>query len=171
MTPILLYDGECQVCRTIAHWVEKAAISPSGAPGIVVRAIGQDPAAIRRLNPNLDIWEAYAAPHVLLADGSMKRAGYAVTEVFRCLPGTKWIADILAITVFGTHPFQAVVNAAYVVLADIRPLLGCSSCGRPSGWVRPLLWIVNQVKRLFGGGHTVAAAPHFTSLDHRRKSG
>jgi len=116
------------------------------------------------LNPDLDIWEAYAAPHVLMPDGSMKRAGYAVAEVFRCLPNTKWFAGIFAIHMFGTQPFQIMLNAAYDVLADIRPLLGCESCGRPRPWVSPLVWLANQAKSLTGCTRKAAAIPHFTSL-------
>ena len=164
MTPILLFDGECEVCRRIAQWVEHSAQRQPGPPAITVRPIGQDPAALRALNPNLDIWEAYAAPHVLMPDGTMPRAGDAVAEVFRCLPNTRWFAGIFAIHVFGARPFQIMLNAAYRVLADIRPLLGCESCGGPSPWVRPLLWIVNQAKYLAGRTHKAASGPHTSSV-------
>jgi predicted DCC family thiol-disulfide oxidoreductase YuxK len=163
MTPILLFDGDCHVCRIIAHWIERSAKQPSGPPSIIVQAIGQDPAVLHALNPTLDIWAAYADPHVLMPDGSMLRAGYAVAEVFRLLPNTRWFAGIFAIRLFGKRPFQTVLNAGYVVLADIRPLLGCDSCGRPSPWVRPLIWLANQIKALTGRPPKTAVR-HFTHV-------
>ena len=163
MTPILLFDGDCSVCRTIARWVENGARQPSGQPTLVVQAIGHDPAAIRALNAKLDIWEAYAAPHVLMPDGSMPRAGYAVAEVFRRLPATRWFAGIFGVHLFGVKPFQIMLNGAYVVLADIRPLLGCESCGAPSPWVRKLLRIANWVKSLAGSDPKARVSPHFTA--------
>ena len=164
MTPILLFDGECAVCRGIGRWVERAASRAAGPPSIDARPIGQDPAALRRLNPQLDIWAAYASPHVLMPDGSMKLGGAAVAEVFRRLPETKWFAGIFDIHLLGTQPFQAMLNFAYAVLADIRPLLGCESCGRPRLWVRPLAWIVNQAKALLGHAPDAKSARHFTAL-------
>ncbi len=162
--PLLLYDGACHTCRIIAHWVERSAERPSGPPRITVRAIGQDPAAIRRLNPKLDIWAAYATVHVLMPDGSMRQDGDAVAEVFKCLPATKWIAWLCARKVAGREPFQALLNLAYVILADIRPLIGCESCGRPSPWVRPALWAVNHAKRLMGYAPKGATARHFNPV-------
>jgi predicted DCC family thiol-disulfide oxidoreductase YuxK len=164
VTPILLFDAECHVCRVLAHWVEHSAERQSGPPRIVVQGIGQDPAALRLLNPDLDIWEAYAAPHVLMPDGSMSRAGYAVAEVLRRLPNTRWFAGIFAVRVFGAQPFQCMLNAGYLVLADIRPLLGCESCGRPSPWVKALIWIVDRARSLAGRAQHATHAAHFTPV-------
>jgi len=164
MTPILLFDGDCNTCRHIARWVENSARRKPGPPSIIVQPIGQDPAALRLLNPDLNIWEAYAAPHVLMPDGSMKRAGYAVAEVFRLLPNTRWLAGIFSVGMFGFQPFQMLLNVAYLILADVRPLLGCESCGRPSPWVKPLIWLVNRVKSLFGGTRKTAPVRHFAPL-------
>lgn len=160
MTPILLYDGECGFCRRIAHWVQKAATPASGPPCLVVRAIGEDPAALYLLSPQLTIWEAYAAPHVLMPDGSIKRAGEAIAEVFRRLPSTQWFAGIFAVTIGGVQPFQILLNGATTMLADIRPLFGCESCGEPSPWVKPLLWISHRLK----SPASPAPAPHFTTV-------
>ena len=81
----------------------------------------------RALNPDLDIWEAYATIHVLMPDGSMKRGGEAVAEVFRALPATKWFTPLFSLSVFGARPFQIVLDGGYTLLADVRPLLGCES--------------------------------------------
>jgi predicted DCC family thiol-disulfide oxidoreductase YuxK len=162
--PILLFDNECGVCRRIAGWVTKSARLKSGKMGLIVRPIGDDPEALRVLNPALDIWEAYATIHVVMPDGSMKRGGEAVAEVLRELPRTSWLARSFSISIFGFRPFQAILNVAYLVLADVRPLFGCESCGTSSRWVRSIKWLMNWPKLMFGGRHQPRTTPHFTAL-------
>ncbi len=70
--PILLYNDECAVCRHIAPWVQKSAPDKAGQVSIVERPIGDDPEALRALNPDLDIWQAYETVHELMPDGSMR---------------------------------------------------------------------------------------------------
>ena len=130
--PILLFNDECGVCRRIAHWVQKSAQSKSGETSIIEQPIGDDPEALRSLNPDLDIWDAYATIPVLKPDGSMKLGGKAVAEVLRNLPNTKSFAWIFDIGIFGFRPFQMILNMACAVLSDVRPLFGCESCGTPS---------------------------------------
>lgn len=162
--PILLFDDECGVCRRIARWVQTSALLGTGQSSIVVRPIGSDPDKLRALNPDLDIWTAYATIHLLMPDGSMKLGGEAVAEVLRNLHGAKWFSWIFAIRIFGFRPFQMLLNVAYVILADLRPIFGCESCGTPSRWVKPFHWMFNW--RKIGSGTT----PHFTSLSAGRRS-
>jgi predicted DCC family thiol-disulfide oxidoreductase YuxK len=162
--PILLFNDECGICRRIARWVHKAAELPSGETSIIERPIGDDPEALRALNPALDIWDAYATIHLLMPDGSMKLGGEAVAEVLRSLPRTKWLARSFAVRVFGVRPFQSLLNLGYAILADVRPLFGCESCGTPGFWVRrPVRWIIKRAEIIFGQGHRKGPAPHFTS--------
>lgn len=79
--PPRLFDGERAVCRRIGGWVERSARSKSGHATIIVRPIGVDPASLRRLNPALDIWQAYATIHMVMPDSTMKLGGEAVAEV------------------------------------------------------------------------------------------
>ena len=147
LAPILLYDGGCATCSRIAQWVRRSASRAPGEPQIVVRPVGDDPDELRRLNPGLDIWDAYAVSHVIMPDGSMKLGGEAVAEVFRRLPGTRWFASCFGFGLFGVRPFQVALNLAYKVLDDVRPLLGCESCGRSKPWVRPFAWLARSVSR------------------------
>jgi predicted DCC family thiol-disulfide oxidoreductase YuxK len=148
--PILLYDDECAVCRRMARWVEGAARTKSGESTVVVRAIGEDPKALRRLNPALDIWKVYASSHLLMCDGSIKVGGEAVAEVLRESPGMRWLSWIFAVRVLGRRPFQGLLDIAYVVLSDVRPIFGCKSCGAPALWARPFAWIVKAERRISG---------------------
>jgi predicted DCC family thiol-disulfide oxidoreductase YuxK len=160
--PILLYNDECGVCRRIARWVKKSA--HGGATGVDVIAaqpIGDDPEALRSLNPDLDIWDAYATIHPLMPDGSMKLGGEAVAEVFRELPVTKWFAWTFAVTVFGFRPFQSILDMAYALLADVRPLFGCESCGTPNSWVKAIRWTAKWLQARFGRGRHPSATAHF----------
>ena len=130
--PILLYNGECAVCRAVAGWVERRGAR------LTERPIGDDPVALRGLNPRLDIWDAYATIHLLMPDGSMKVGGDAVAEVLRRIPAMRWVAWSFAVEIFGVRPFQLALDGAYTILADIRPLLGCESCGTPNPLVKAM---------------------------------
>jgi Thioredoxin len=150
------------VCRHIARWVHKSAKGNAGEPSILLQPIGDDPEALPLLNPDLDIWDAYATIHLLMPDGSMKLGGEAVAEVLRSLPNTRWFAWTFATRIFGVRPFQTILNVAYTILADVRPIFGCESCGTPSVWLRPIGWMTKLVKALFGKRNH--PSPHFTSL-------
>jgi predicted DCC family thiol-disulfide oxidoreductase YuxK len=162
--PILLFNDECGVCRHIAHWVQKSAQSKSGETSILIRPIGDDPEALRSLRPDLDIWDAYATIHLLMPDGSMKLGGEAVAEVLRNLRNTQWFAWSFTIRISGFRPFQMLLNLAYAILADVRPLFGCESCGMSSLWVRPIAGMIRRAKALFGVTRHPGPIPHFTSL-------
>lgn len=160
--PVLLFDGGCATCTVIGHWVQRRAVARGGDPSIVARPVGHDLAELRRFNPALDLWAAYAVVHVIMPDGSMKLGGAAVAEVFRCLPGTGFLARACDLEIAGVRPFQRLLDLAYQVLDDIRPLLGCESCGHPKPWVRPL----QRVKAWAEGRR--GAAPHATGPVHFR---
>lgn len=161
--PILLFNDECSVCRFIARWVNKCAEGQAGGSDIVVRPIGNDPLILREMNPGLDIWDAYANIHLLMPDGSMRTNGEAVAETLRSLPNTRWLARSFNVRLFGRRPFQAMLNDAYALLADVRPLLGCESCGIPPSWLRPFHWIVQRIKGIFKARNHSATAAHLTT--------
>jgi predicted DCC family thiol-disulfide oxidoreductase YuxK len=160
--PILLFNDECGVCRRIARWVEKSAKNSSGDPSIIEQPIGDDPEALRSLNSELDIWKAYETIHLLMPDGSMKLGGEAVAEVLRSLPNTKWFARSFSVSIFGFQPFQTILNMSYAILADVRPLFGCESCGPPSFWFRPIHSTIKWMKSI--STRSRHPRPNFTSL-------
>jgi predicted DCC family thiol-disulfide oxidoreductase YuxK len=163
-TPILLYDDECAVCRRMASWVRSVARNAAAGPTIDVRPIGEDPEALRRLDPTLDIWKVYAKSHLLMPDGSILIAGEAVAEVLRRSPGMAWYAWLFSVRVFKVRPFQRLLDLGYVILSDLRPIFGCKSCGAPALWARPFVWLVKVMKRLGGARHHAAHRPNFTPL-------
>jgi len=166
--PILLFNDECTVCRYIGHWVQRSAQSESGETSILVQPIGDDPGRLRSLNPDLDIWDAYETIHVLMPDGSMKLGGEAVAETLRNLPNTKWFAWSFAATILGFRPFQVMLNVAYAILADVRPLFGCESCGKPKV-LRPIHWVTKWARNLFAGAPHKSPSPHFSLSSAARR--
>ena len=159
--PILLFNDECTVCRHIGHWVQTSAQSEAGETSILVQPIGDDPGRLRSLNPDLDIWDAYETIHVLMPDGSMKLGGEAVAETLRNLPNTKWFAWSFAASIFGFRPFQVMLNVAYAILADVRPLFGCESCGKPKV-LRLIQGVTKWARNLFAGAPHKSPSPHFS---------
>jgi hypothetical protein len=162
--PLLLFDDECGVCRRIARWVRTSARIESGEASVVVQPIGADPELLRSLNPDLDIWDAYATIHLLMPDRSMRVGGEAVAEVLRNLRNTRWCTWTLSVRVFGFRPFQAVLNGAYAILSDVRPLFGCESCGVPTFWVRWMGSAIESAGRLLGAHRRPRPHPHLTAL-------
>ena len=162
-TPILLFDDECAVCRRMARWVRGVACNAIGEPTIAVRPIGEDPEALRKLDPTLDIWKVYAKSHLLMPDGTILVAGEAVAEVLRRSPGMAWCAWLFSVRVLGMRPFQRLLDLGYAILSDVRPIFGCKSCGAPALWARPFVWLVKMAKRLTGTKSPVHR-PNFTPL-------
>ena len=160
---ILLFNDECGICRSIAHWVLMSEKKQPSATTITIQPIGDDPDALRLLNPDLDIWDAYETIHLLMPDGTMKVGGEAVAIVLQSLPNTKWFAWIFQITFFGVRPFQTIINLAYTMLSDIRPLFGCESCGEPI-WARPFAPVMKWIRKILGKDSHPQSVPHFTSF-------
>ncbi len=144
--PLLLYNGECAVCRAIAGWVARSSQRDPRGLRIAEQPIGDDPAALLALNPDLDIWDAYATVHVLMPDGSMKLGGGAVAEVLRDLPPTRWFSGIFALGIGGFRPAQGALDAGYAILSGIRPVLGCASCGSTNAVVRAAAHVVTWLR-------------------------
>lgn len=158
-----MYNDECAVCRHVARWVRLAAETQSREMSFIEQPIGDDPEAVRALNPDLDIWAAYSTVHLLMPDGSMKLGGEAVAEILRRLPATRWLARSLSWSAFGRRPFQMLLNLSYAILADVRPLFGCESCGTPSAWLRPFVWLVANIGAIGGRQRKGDATMHFSA--------
>ena len=138
--------------------------------GFIEQPIGDDPDALRALNPDLDIWAAYATVHLLMPDGSMRMGGEAVAEVLRRIPATQWLSRSFSLRIFGFRPFQLLLNLSYTILADVRPLFGCESCGMPSIWLRPFVWVIATIGAIFGRRPKYIASMHFSANDRRQTS-
>jgi predicted DCC family thiol-disulfide oxidoreductase YuxK len=162
--PLLLFDGDCSVCRAIAAWVVRSAQKDPRGPGLAAQPIGHDPAALTLLHPGLSIWDAYKHLHLCMPGGTLKLDGEAVAEVLRRLPATRWFAWSFNVGVAGFRPGQGVLNVLYFILADLRPLLGCESCGSTSFWAGPIGWTHQQWKLFLGRMRHKDRSPHFRPI-------
>jgi len=93
----------------------------------------------------------------------MKLGGEAVAEVLRDLPATRWFAWTFAIGVNGFRPFQTLLNIGYVMLADVRPLLGCESCGTSNPLITFLAPRIKWARSGFRSSPRHRSSPHSTS--------
>lgn len=161
--PILLYNGDCAVCRKISAWVIRNDDPNNGGwQAIDERPIGSDPEALKAIDPRLDIWDVYSKIHLIMPDGTILKGGDAVAEVFRRLPDTNWFTPVLKVHVGDFYPFQVALNFGYEVLDKIRPALGCETCGGDvPTWAKPIAWIVSAIRtvRSWFGGSSEPAQP------------
>ena len=78
-----------------------------------------------------------------------------MAEVLRIVPRTRWFAWTFKLGLFGFRPFQLILDFGYWLLAAIRPVFGCESCGTPPLWLRPFVWLRRGTRH-----------PHATRLAH-----
>lgn len=156
--PVLLYNGQCEVCQVLSSWVKAADLK--GEDLIDERPLPNDPAALARIHPGLDIWKAYEEIHVVMPDGRLLKGGEAIAEVLKRLPYTSWMSGVFDLEVFGKKTGVAALHVAYKILDAIRPALGCSSCGGGPvvWWAKPIQWGANLVKWALGKGDEHAPA-------------
>jgi hypothetical protein len=95
-----------------------------------------------------------------MPDGSMRVGGDAVAEVLRDLPNCRWFAWVFSVRLFGGQPFQRVLDAGYLVLSDLRPLLGCESCGMPNSWVKHVAASIAWITSAPAGRRHPTLSPH-----------
>jgi predicted DCC family thiol-disulfide oxidoreductase YuxK len=143
---LLLYNDRCATCRKITAWIVRHDKARNGGEQLIdARAIGGDPEVFKQVVPNLDYYEAYKEPHVVLGNGDVKAGGEAIAEVLQRLPETRWFAWTFRLGLGKLRPFQSMLNGAYYVLDHLRPALGCESCGDTEvpWWGKPLKWTLD----------------------------
>jgi predicted DCC family thiol-disulfide oxidoreductase YuxK len=146
--PILLFNGQCEVCQALSSWVKKQ--DAAGGDRIDERPIGDDPEALKAIDPSLDIWDVYKEIHLVMPDGTIKKGGEAVGEVLRRLPHLGFLGPVLDTGAFGVKPAQSALNAAYKILDAARPAIGCKSCGGGpvAWWAKPIKWTADLVRAI-----------------------
>jgi predicted DCC family thiol-disulfide oxidoreductase YuxK len=105
------YDGGCPVCsREIAFY--KARPGTNGFRWIDVNAT-----APADLGPGLTRERALARMHVRRPDGELLSGAAAFAEMWRAMPGLKWLGRLLAFP-----PFGLIAEAAYRAFLKARKL-------------------------------------------------
>ncbi|HEY5765119.1 MAG TPA: DUF393 domain-containing protein [Candidatus Deferrimicrobiaceae bacterium] len=86
---ILIYDGECSVCRRAVEWIRSRALPES------LEFLSLHSEELTRRFPSLDPAECRRAAHLVLPGGSVLAGERAAPEVFDRLPGYRWAAVCL----------------------------------------------------------------------------
>ncbi len=109
--PVVYYDGGCPICaREIAFYQH----CPGGESFAWVD-VSQAGAA--EIGPGLSREAALARMHVRRGDGTVVHGAAAFAEIWRGMPGFRWLGRLLAIP-----PFGALAELAYRVFLRVRRL-------------------------------------------------
>ncbi len=107
----VFYDGGCPVCsREIAFYRSRP-----GADGFAWVDASQVPEA--ELGSGLSRDAALARMHVRLADGRLVTGAAAFAQMWRRMPGLRWLGRLLAIP-----PLGACAELAYQLFLRLRPI-------------------------------------------------
>jgi predicted DCC family thiol-disulfide oxidoreductase YuxK len=106
--PEIFYDGGCPVCaREIAFYKTRP-----GAGALRWTDVNQPGAA---LGAGLTRQAALARMHVRRADGTLLSGAAAFAEIWRHMPGLRWLGRLL-----GVPPFGLAAEAAYRIFLVLR---------------------------------------------------
>jgi predicted DCC family thiol-disulfide oxidoreductase YuxK len=109
--PTVYYDGGCPVCSREVRFYQGRAGAASFA---WVDVAGSDDAA---LGPGLTRAAALARMHLRRADGTIVTGAAAFAEIWRFMPGLRWLGRLMAIP-----PFGALAELGYGVFLRARKL-------------------------------------------------
>lgn len=106
---VLVYDGECSVCRKTVDWIRTR--DPDGA----FEFLSLHSAALTTRFPFLDREACRRAAHLVRSDGSVFVGEQAAPEILGRIPGWRWAARCLRLP-----GARAVSRIAYRILARRR---------------------------------------------------
>ena len=86
-TAVLIYDGECAMCRASALWLMRLALSGGALEILPCRS---EPRRARF--PQVSDAACTTAMQLVLPDGRVLGGADAVPELLRLLPGKRWLA-------------------------------------------------------------------------------
>ena len=89
--PVLIYDGECVVCRKTVEWI-RARMAPDAFEFLSCHA---DELAQRF--PSIEKSACLQAMHLVLPDGRVSIGERAVPDILRRLPRYRWCAPLFAL--------------------------------------------------------------------------
>jgi predicted DCC family thiol-disulfide oxidoreductase YuxK len=108
--PTVYYDGACPVCAREIRLYERRP----GSEGFDWVDVARPEAA---LGPGLTREAALARMHVRRADGTLVSGAAAFAEIWRGMPGLRWLGRLIAVP-----PFGALAELGYRGFLRIRAL-------------------------------------------------
>lgn len=113
---VLIYDGDCGMCRASALWLMRRA-----RVGDRVEILPCRSSPRRARYPQISDEACMRAMQLVLPDGRVLEGADAVPELLRRLRGWRWIAAI-----FGLPPVRPVTRRVYAWVARRRMKLSCA---------------------------------------------
>ncbi len=114
---VLIYDGDCSMCRASALWLLRRALA-GGAQDLDVLPC-QSPVRRERY-PNISDAACMSAMQLVLPDGRVLAGADAAPEILRRIPRWRWIASLFSLP--GARP---VARRVYAWIAGSRMRLSC----------------------------------------------
>ncbi len=114
---VLVYDGDCSMCRASALWLLRRALA-GGARSLEVLPC-RSPARRRRF-PQISDEACLSAMQLVLPDGRVLAGADAVPDILRRIPRWRWLAGLFALP--GARPLA---RRVYRWIADHRMGLSC----------------------------------------------
>jgi predicted DCC family thiol-disulfide oxidoreductase YuxK len=119
---VLIYDGDCAMCRASALWLMRRALG-GGARDVEILPCRS---ADRRARfPQVDEAACLAAMQLVLPDGRVLSGADAVPELLRRIPRWRWLARLFELP--GMAPLA---RRVYAWVARNRMRLSCRLPGR-----------------------------------------
>jgi predicted DCC family thiol-disulfide oxidoreductase YuxK len=112
---VLIYDGDCAMCRSSALWLMRRARASDRLEILPCRS---EPRRTRY--PGISDAACMQAMQLVLPDGRVLAGADAVPELLRRLRGWRWLASI-----FGLPPVLPVTRRLYAWVAENRMKLSC----------------------------------------------
>lgn len=119
---VLIYDGECAMCRTSALWLMRRARASDRLEILPCRSTPR-----RARFPQITDAACMQAMQLVLPDGRVLTGADAVPELLRRVRGWRWVASLL-----GLPPVRPVTRRLYAWVARSRMKLSCA-VREPSG--------------------------------------
>ena len=112
---VLIYDGECSMCRASALWLMRLALGGGALEILPCRS------PVRRVRyPFIADETCMAAMQLVLPDGRVLAGADAAPEILHRIPRWRWLAVLFALP--GARP---VARHAYAWIARNRMRLSC----------------------------------------------
>ena len=115
---VLIYDGECSMCRASALWLLRRA-EAGGARDLEILPC-RSPVRRQRF-PSIADEACMRAMQLVLPDGRVLSGADAVPEILRRIPRWRWIGTLFDLP--GARPFA---RRVYRWIADNRMRISCA---------------------------------------------
>jgi len=113
---VLIYDGDCAMCRASAMWIMRRALSRGALEILPCRSDAR-----RRRYPDIAEATCLTAMQLVLPDGRVLAGGDAVPEILRRVRGWGWVASVFSVP--GARP---IARRVYAWIARNRMRISCA---------------------------------------------